>query len=87
MAQDESPLIAGARKLYRGFEKYVGDPSKPAGKQKDTTDYSWHAKKVAEANQSHADAMSKKGVGQKTAVAKSKAKRGQRKAARKRGGK
>lgn len=50
-------------------------------KRKDTSDYSWHAGKVAEANESFA----RKGVGAKTSVAKSKAARGKRKAMKKMG--
>lgn len=73
--QEESPLISGARKLYQGFEKYVGDPSKPAGKQKDTTDYSWHEKMVKEANESHKKSMSDAKLGSTKKSAKKKAKR------------
>lgn len=73
MAQEPSGLVQGAKNLYSKFEKYVGDPSKPAG-QKDTTDYSWHAKKVAEANESHRKARDPK-LGQKKKSGKRRAKR------------
>lgn len=59
MADDESPLIAGARKVYDTLNKWGAN--KDVG-GKDTTDYSWHAQKVAEANKSHVDAEKKRGT-------------------------
>lgn len=62
MPQEESPLIAGARKIYNKLDEWGAN--KDVG-GKDTTDYSWHAQKVAEANKSHADAE-KRGTTLKT---------------------
>ena len=48
---DESPLIAGARKVYDTLVKYgATKDTKPA---KDTTDYKWHEDMVKKANESH----------------------------------
>jgi hypothetical protein len=52
------PIIDVAKRAY-GLVSKLGDPTKPAAKAKDTTDYGWHAQKVAEANKSHADAEKK----------------------------